>query len=84
LAASSDHLTTIDASCLSAQTSAMTHPIIVQPRRRFSTKIETASRFSRANAMIVGRKYRTNPNPKIGKKKNAKRCMSYPPVENSF
>ena len=51
-----DQRTTTGTSCFTAQTNAMTHPIAVQPRKRFSSRIEVVSRLLRASAMIVGRK----------------------------
>jgi hypothetical protein len=37
--------------------------------------METASRLLRAKAIIAGMKYSTNPKPKMGKKKSAKKCI---------
>lgn len=49
------------------QKKAMSQPIPVQPNTRFTTKIGTRLRFSRINAIAVGRKYRHNPRPQIRK-----------------
>src|SRR6266498_74725 len=69
---------TTGTSAFSAHTNAITQPMAVHPRKKFRTRIAPASRLLRANAMIAGRKYRTNPKPKIGGKKNAKRCIAEP------
>src|SRR5712664_414430 len=55
------HLTTAGTSFFAAQTSAITHPITDQPRKRFSSRIAVVSRLLRAKAMIVGRKYIRKP-----------------------
>src|SRR5580704_3114622 len=56
-------------------TNATTHPITLQPRKKFSRKIASRSRLLRASAMIEGRKYITNPKPKNGKNNSPRRCM---------
>src|SRR5580704_3021898 len=68
------HRTTTGTSFFTAQTSATTHPIIVQPRKKLSSTIAVISRLLRARAMIDGRKYITNPKPKNGRKNAGKRC----------
>jgi hypothetical protein len=73
------HLTTIGTSVFSAQTRATTHPIIVQPRKKFSSRIAVVSRLFLAKARIVGRKYITNPKPMNGKKKIAGTIIRFPP-----
>src|SRR5215471_15333651 len=67
-------------SIFSAQTKVTTQPMAVHPRKRFKTRIETASRLLRAKAMMAGKKYSTKPKPKMGRK-NAIRSMPHSPAK---
>src|SRR5208282_1088585 len=50
------HRTTIGTSVFAAHTKATIHPIMVQPRKKFSSTIAVRSRLLLARAMIEGRK----------------------------
>jgi hypothetical protein len=75
------HRTTMGMSVFTAHTSATTHPIIVHPRKKFSSTIAAESRLLRAKAMIDGRKYMTNQKPKNDKKNAGNRCVILPPQQ---
>src|SRR5258708_651721 len=67
------HRTTMGTSVFAAQTSAITQPITVHPRKILSSTMAAVSRLLRASATIEGRKYITKPKPLKCRKNAGKR-----------